>query len=74
MTSVVKLCWRMAVYYFLLYPSFIEEAAFVWLLGRGGTTFIGNLTLDQNYALTTDHSMPGRLVVEIKLFYWCGLT
>ena len=46
----------------------------MWLLGRGGTTFIGNLTLDQNYALTTDHSMPGRLVVEIKLFYWCGLT
>ena len=60
MTSVVKSGWTMAVYYFfLLYHTFIEEAPFEWLLGRGGTTFIGNLTLDQNYALTTDHSMPG---------------
>ena len=30
--------------------------------------------LDQNYALPMDHSVPGRLVIEIKLFYCWGLT
>ena len=64
-----------------------EEALFYWLFERGRTIFLSNsgggwqifFIYVQNYAggwlefHFMSKALPGGLVVQIKLFYWCGL-